>query len=374
MALGSIPTAPLRLGRRLLDTKFAESLVSPNPIERYVDLIDPLWSRRDVRATVTSIEWQTSRSATITLKPNSNWKGFEAGQHIGVTVEIDGVLTTRFYSPACSAERNTDRIELTVTAHPHGKVSRHLVENARPGMVVGLSPAEGDFVLPTSQPEQILLISGGSGITPVMSMLRTLCERNYDRPVTFVHFARTLEDELYGIELKQIAREHPNVTIVHAFTREPEETRGAFVGHLTRKNLRAICSEFDRAEAFVCGPNALVDAAERIWDKDGIAGRLHTEQFVLPEPVVVADDATGMIVCTGSGAEIENDGRPLLTQAEDAGLTPRAGCRMGICHTCICHVEQGSVRNVRTGEVKTVSNEMVQICVNAPVGDVTINL
>src|SRR3954454_1261133 len=258
MELSSLPGAPLRFGRRLLDTRFAESLVHPNPIERYVGIIDPVWSRRDVRATITSIEWQTARSATITLKPNGNWNGFEAGQHIGVTVSVNGVLTTRYYSPAGSAERGSDLIELTITAHPRGKVSNHLVENARPGMVLGLSPAEGDFVLPPKHPDQVLLISGGSGITPVMSMLRTLCDRKYDKPITFVHFARTHEDELYGIELRDLAAEHPNLKVVQAFTREPAQKGAAFSGHLTRKNLAAVCPEFAGAETFVCGPTQLV--------------------------------------------------------------------------------------------------------------------
>jgi ferredoxin-NADP reductase len=373
MALGTISTAPLKLGRRLLDTQFVEALVSPNPIERYIDIVDPTWSRRDVRAQVTEVRRQTARSATLTLKPNDNWKGFTAGQHVGVTVEIDGVLTTRFYSPACSAEARGGEIEITVTAHPKGKVSRFLVENARPGMVVGLSPAEGDFTLPALHPRNVLLISGGSGITPVMSILRTLCDQGHTGPITFIHYVRTPKDALYKDELARIADEHPNVNVVRAVTRGGAAKSG-LNGHLTRKQLKSLCPDYAEAETYVCGPTALVDAAEKIWRKDGLAKQLHSERFVLSEPVVVAGDATGRIRFGKSDLAVHNDGRPLLTQAEDAGLSPRCGCRMGICHTCIAHVQNGSVRDVRTGAVRTVSDEYIQICVNAPIGDVEIDL
>ncbi|MGH2958886.1 MAG: FAD-binding oxidoreductase, partial [Solirubrobacterales bacterium] len=123
----------------MLGSQLVESLLTPNPVERYIGMIDPVWSRRDVRAKVVAVHRQSPRSVTLTLQPNSNWKGFQAGQHIGLTVAINGVLTTRYYSPASAP---TDKsIELTVTAHPGGKVSNHLVQNAEVGMVVGLSPA-----------------------------------------------------------------------------------------------------------------------------------------------------------------------------------------------------------------------------------------
>ena len=367
MAINSLLNSPRRLTRELLDSQFVESLVTPNPIERYIGMIDPVWSRRDVRAKIVEIEHQTPRSITLTLEPNSNWAGFEPGQHVGLTVEIDGRLTTRFYSPASAP---TDkRLELTITEHPGGKVSEHLVEHARIGMVVGLSPAEGEFVLPAERPEQLLLISGGSGITPVMSMVRTLCEEGHKRPVTFLHFARTEEDAIYAAELIELSAKNPNLNVVTILTRE-----GGKPKHLTRANLKSICPEYLSAETYVCGPNALVDAAEKIWTQDKNASRLHSEPFTLPEPKVVTADATGTVTFSRSGVKVKNDGQSLLLQAENGNLSPKHGCRMGICHTCVCRVESGTVRNVRTGELTTLNNDLVQICVNSPVGDIEIDL
>lgn len=367
MVIDSFLNSPRKLTRGVLGSRLVESLVTPNPVERYIGMIDPVWSRRDVRAKILEVERQTPRSVTLRLEPNSNWGGFEPGQHVGLTVEINGRLTTRFYSPASAP--SDDHLELTITAHPEGKVSQHLVVNAAAGMVVGLSPAEGEFVLPTDRQLPILLISGGSGITPVMSMLRTLCADGHDEPITFLHFARTQEDALYAGELNELSEQHPNLNVVTVFTRDGTGPR-----HLTRAKLKAIYPDYRDAEAWVCGPNALVDAAEALWEKDKITAQLHSEPFTLPEPKIVADDATGSVRFKRSGVEVENDGQSLLIQAEAGHLSPKNGCRMGICHTCVCRVESGTVRHVRTGEVKTLNNELVQICVNAPVGDIEIDL
>lgn len=370
MALDSLRNSPRKITRGLLDSQFVESLVSPNPVERYIGMLDPTWSRRDVRAKVVGVDRQTPRSVTLTLEPNSNWAGFDPGQHVGLTVEIDGVLTTRYYSPASSP--SDKHLELTISAHPDGKVSNFLIENARVGMVVGLSPAEGEFVLPDERPSELLLISGGSGITPMMSILRTLLGDEHDAPITFVHYARTGDDALYRHELDQLAAQHENLNLVRVLTRDAGSKR--FSGHLSRKQLKAIHGDHSNAETYVCGPESLIAAAESIWSKDQLEDKLHTELFSLPEPVVVTGDAVGSVRFTKSGVEVANDGQSLLVQAEQGDLSPRHGCRMGICHTCVCRIESGTVRHVRTGEVKTVNNELVQICVNAPVGDIEIDL
>jgi ferredoxin-NADP reductase len=202
-----------------------------------------------------------------------------------------------------------------------------------------------------------------------MSMLRALCTEGYARPITFVHFARTKADAIYAEELRALEESHSNLRVVTVLTREGAKRR-----HLTGAAMKTICPEYLSAETFVCGPNALIEAAESIWARGSRAGNLHTETFKLPEPVVNAADATGSVTFARSGVSVENDGQSLLLQAEQGSLSPRHGCRMGICHTCVCRVESGTVRHVRTGEVKSLNNELVQICVNAPVGDIEIDL
>lgn len=362
---------PLRAGRRLFGSKLLETIVSPNGVDGYGELIDPTFSLRDVRAEVTSVRRQTERSVTLTLTPNGNWQGFAAGQHVGLIFEVDGVLETRFYSPASVADE-TGSFELTVSLHEGGRVSPQLIERAKKGMVLGVTPAEGDFTLAENPPDRLLLIGGGSGITPVMSILRTLVARGHDCEITFIHFARSQADALYREELAAIEAAHPNIKVVHGFTRE--KVGGALSGHLTEAALKRVCKDFPKVETYVCGPPRLADAVAEICERRGVLEHLHSESFVLPEITIAPEDATGVLKFTRSGVEVDNDGSPLLEQAEAAGLTPRCGCRMGICHTCIAHVEEGVVRDLRSGELRTLNDEQVQTCVYAPVGEFEIDL
>jgi ferredoxin-NADP reductase len=259
-------------------------------------------------------------------------QGFRAGQFVRLSVEIDGVRRTRCYSPACSQFRGDGRIALTVKVDPNGLVSRHLHKNAYPGMVVHLSQAQGAFVLPLPHPRRILLISGGSGITPVMSMLRTLCDKAYNGRITFLHYAFTANDVIYRKELAELQARYPSVRIVQAFTDQP--FGGELTGFFSREHLLAADPHYAQAETYVCGPLPLMDAVRALWADEGLADRLHVEQFTAPVRTVGTDDAEGQITFAASGNTVANSGRTLLEQAEDAGLSPGYGCRMGICFSC----------------------------------------
>jgi stearoyl-CoA 9-desaturase NADPH oxidoreductase len=359
-----------RFGRRILGSPLVEALAAPHGVDRYLELIHPSWSLHEARAEVIEVRRQTADSVTLILRPNENWKGFSTGQFVRLTVEIDGVRHTRCYSPACS-EHAPDRIELTVKRHPEGKVSGFLNRSASSGMVVGLSAADGDFVLPAERPEHLLLISGGSGITPVLSMLRTLCDEGHAGAVTFVHYAQTRDRVPYRRALGEVARQHPNVRVVLSYTRE---AGGTFTGHLSREHLRAVAPELARASAYVCGPPGLVETARTIWAEDGVEQLLHIESFLPPSLALPNDRAEGSVCFARTGQVVANDGRSLLEQAEQAGLSPQFGCRMGICHTCTCRKKAGSVRNLVSGEVSSAEEQDIQICVSAPVGDVELDL
>lgn len=365
------PKSPIDMGRKLFSSGTVEWLVTPHSLERYTEMVNPLWARTQIRARVESVKRQTPRSVTLVLRPNHNWKGFTAGSHVSVIVEVDGVSHLRFYSPA-NAEHEHDRVELTVTAHDDGVVSNYLVDHAEPGMILKIGEAENDFALPAAHKTPLLLISGGSGITPMMSMLRTLLHERKHEQIVFLHYARSPEETLYRDELCRLASKHDELTLAISYTRA-KPGPDHLSGHLTRKHIKATGIDPTKAETYVCGPPSLIDAAEKMYEKDGLTDHLHIERFVLPE-IVIDEEATGTLCFTQSGVEVENSGEPILLQAEAAGLTPWNGCRLGICHTCVADVEQGAVRDVRTGDVHTVENEKIQICVHAPVGDLNINL
>lgn len=373
--LAPAPARPGRLARRLLGSSLLDALTTPHGVDRYVELVRPAFSLREVRAEVVAVRQATARSVTLTLRPNANWEGFRAGQFVRLSVEIDGVRHTRCYSPASSAHAK-DLIEVTAHAQPDGRVSPFLRASAQPGMVVSLSAAEGDFALPAERPRALLLISGGSGITPVTSILRTLCEEGHDGPIAFLHYARDEHDVAYAAELQALAAAHPNVRLLHGYSRA--DAAGELSGRFAREHVRAAGVDPAEAHAFACGPTALVEAVSETWAEDGHEERLFVERFQPPAPAPVDPDgdatATGSINFARSGRAAQNSGASLLDQAEAAGLTPQSGCRMGICHTCSCRKVEGAVRDLRTGEVSTAPDELIQICVNAPVGDVTLDI
>jgi ferredoxin-NADP reductase len=354
----------------VLRSNLLEALAFPHGVDRYVELVSPLLVKRDVRAEVSAIWHQTPKSVTLALRPNENWRGMQAGQFVGLSVEIDGARETRPYSPAGSQHAVDGVLELTVSTHPDGQVSRFLRDHGRPGMVVGLTQAEGQFVLPEPRPERVLLISGGSGITPVMGMLRTLCDEGFSGEIGFLNYARSPELALYAPELRQLAEAHDQLHVARGFTRGRD--RG-LAGRFRRQHLRAVVSDHRGAATFVCGPPALIDSVRSLWSGDGLrepAG----ETFTPPAVSFDAERPTGVVCFEASGREAPNSGLPLLEQAEDAGLAPEHGCRMGICNTCSCRKLSGAVRNAVTGAVSIAEDEQIRICVSVPVGDVALDL
>ncbi|MDY6808897.1 MAG: ferredoxin reductase [Actinomycetota bacterium] len=345
-----------------------ESALSPHPVDRYLELIDPMMTWRDLRAKVIAVDRPTSRTVRLQLRPTRQWTGHLAGQYVQFSTVIDGVRHTRCFSPANAAGERGD-IELTVTAHDDGFVSRHLRENAHVGMVVGLSPASGEFVLPADRPRSMVFISGGSGVTPVLSMLRTLVAEGYGGAITFLHYARTPADVAYSAELAALTATHPSIDLRLHYT------RGAAAEHFTGEHLAGIV-DFADAELFVCGPGALMDAVERLHDEAGLNQPLHREAFTLAAPIAVDPDAPvgGELSFLRSGRSATNDGRTILDQAESAGLRPDSGCRMGICFSCTAIKKSGCTRNVLTGDTDSEADTQIQLCINAPVGDVEIEV
>lgn len=352
-----------RLTRRVLRSSLLSALTGPHGVDAYTELVHPAWTQREARATVLAVRRQTPRSITLTLQPNAlgeqMFTSFRAGQYIPVTVEVDGRRVTRCYSPA-NAE-GAGLIELTVGLHEGGRVSRHLVDRAHPGMVVGIGAPAGDFTLDDTLEDtaaRVLLVSGGSGITPVMSMARTLLARGCTGEIAFLHYARTPADVCYARETASWP-----LRVLHGYTRA---AGGDVDGHLDAAHLSTAMPDPDAV--YVCGPPALVDAVRAVHP----AAR--TESFVPPVGTVGEEGSGGRITFADSGVAVDDDGRSLLDQAEDAGLTPASGCRMGICHSCTRRKTRGAVKNMTTGAVSAADDEDVQICVSVPVGDVDIAL
>lgn len=358
----------MNIASTLLRSRAVASLTSPHGVDRYLELVNPMWAAHEVRARIVDIHREVDVPghppvATLTLQPTSTWRGHRAGQHVQLGVEINGARrTTRVFSVSSAESGAGDRFTITLRANPDGVVSRFLVEEARPGQLVHLSQAQGEFVLPDQLPDHIVLISGGSGITPVMSMLRSLQRRTHRGRVTFVHYAQSPAHQIFAEELAETARTGYGVD-VHLLNPELGDPA------LSPAWLSRLVPDFADVATWACGPAPLIEAVRGAYRA---SEALHLEYFQPPRNT--AGSAGGAVSFTRSGAVGENSGATLLEQAEALGLRPESGCRMGICFSCVATKTEGTVRNVLTGETSSLPDEQVRICVSAPDGDCSVDL
>lgn len=371
---------PARLGTldRILDSRLIAALTSPRHVDDYRELVDPIWSLRECRARVVEVRRAARDVVTLVLAPNSLFPGHRAGQWVRLTATVGGVRRTRCFSIA-SAPSADGRIELTLRVRPDGAVSHWAGSSARAGDLVVLGMPQGDFVLPDPAPAKLLLVSGGTGITPCASILREVITRSLSVEVTFLHFARTYDDVPFLEELRAAASQHANVKLALSLTREtPRE--GDLTGHLDDAMLAAIAPEAGSGHVYVCGPTALVDAMQARFGSLADEGRFHVERFTAPVRALDLEaapdaDAPRRLAFRRSGVLAPGDGkRSLLVQAEAAGLSPEHGCRMGICQSCRCGKSAGVVRDLVSGELLDETVTEIRLCVTTPVTDVTLDL
>ena len=338
--------------------QLAELVATPLVPSDYVDLIDPLRSGADLRGRVVAVEPETRDAATLVIRPGRGWRGHVPGQYVRIGVDVDGVRQWRAYSVTSPVDRADGCIAVTVKAIPDGVVSNHLVRNARPGLVVQLDQATGEFCLPDVRPAKVLFVTAGSGVTPVMGMLRNAVDELDD--VVVVHSAPTADDVIFAADLRALAADG-RIRLVEKHT----DTDGM----LSLDELGALVPDLAERETWACGPTGLLDLLEAHWAERGLVDRLHTERF--RPSVVVAGDG-GTVTFSRTGSVVEADGAtPLLDAGEAAGVLMPSGCRMGICFGCVLPLREGAVRDLRSGDLTTAApgdGVLVQTCVSAAAG------
>jgi ferredoxin-NADP reductase len=344
------------------------SFTSPLLPDDYLELVNPLWSTRELRGRIERIERETPEAVTVLIKPGWEWPGHRPGQYLRLGIEVDGIHHWRAYSLTSDPRRPDGCISITPKLVEQGKVSPFLFNGVRPGAIVRLGGVEGTFVLPDPLPERLLFISAGSGITPIMSMLRSLAGEDRLRDVVHVHSARSAERVIFGEELRRLDARHAGYRL--------HEQRTGEQGRVTAAHLDELCPDWRERETFLCGPAGLLETIDERFERDGDRARLHMEHFQPDARVGDGERGSGgTITFTKSRVEALSDGeQPILAAGESAGVELAFGCRMGICHTCVGKLCSGQVRDLRTGRVHGQPGEIVQTCINAPEGPVEIAL
>jgi ferredoxin-NADP reductase len=352
--------------RRVL--KALESLSSPLLPDDYLELVNPLWSTRELRGRIQEVRNETPQAATILIKPGYRWPGHKPGQYVRIGIDIDGVRHWRAYSLTSDPYREDGLISITPKRVDEGKVSPYLVGKAKAGTIVSLSKIEGEFVLADEPPGKLLFVSAGSGITPIMSMLRHLDHAREMPDVVMLHSARETDEVIFGDDLRGLAERYDRFHLHEQLTREN--------GRMGPHDLDRLCPDWREREAYVSGPNDMLDAFTEHFEREADCDRLHVERF---QPMLGlgqnGEGEGGTIKFCMSGCEAASDGSvPILVAGEEAGLELPFGCREGICHTCVGELRSGRVRDLRNGKVYGQEGEVIRTCISAPEGPVEIDL
>jgi ferredoxin-NADP reductase len=372
----------------------AGRVTTPLLPDDYLKLINPLWSARELRGRIVEVRPETPDSATLVIKPGWGFGfDYQPGQYIGIGLLVDGRWRWRSYSltsvPHPSAPRTVTRhssaphattrrggprtvtrrggprtVTITVKAMPEGFLSTHLVAGVRPGTVIRLAAPQGDFIMDDPAPSSVLFLTGGSGITPVMSMLRTMLRRNQIGDVEHLHSVPTAAEMMFADELAILGRDQPGYRLTVRTTRTD--------GRLDVSGIAVQVPDWRDRDTWVCGPEGLLSAAERQWAAEGLSHRLHLERFAAPRSAAVG--AGGTVTFARSGTALASDAATTILEAgERAGVLVPFGCRMGICHTCVVGLMDGRVRDLRTG-AEHEPGSRVQTCVSVPSGDCVVDL
>jgi stearoyl-CoA 9-desaturase NADPH oxidoreductase len=352
----------------------ADMFAYPLRHSHYLELVNPLWTRHVLMARVESVWDETADTRTLTLRPGRGWRSHRAGQFVRLGVPIEGKRHTRTYSISSAPARDDGCITVTVKAIADGRVSRQLVRGVKVGDYLPLGEPQGEFIMPDSIPVHPLFITGGSGITPVMSMLRSyVLEYEVIPDVVHMHYAPHALDVIFGAELQQLQSSQRHYRLHRYYTRAVD---GAASVHFSAEQLERVCPDWRERDVWACGPASLLDAVEAHWAQAGLSRQLHVERFHAKVAAAPVDGIKeGRVFFATSGVRAQSDGcTSLLRTAEDAGLNPAHGCRMGICHGCNTTLVSGCVRDLRTGGVIAEAGDTVQVCVCTAVGDVELAL
>ncbi|BBZ05332.1 stearoyl-CoA 9-desaturase [Mycolicibacterium chitae] len=331
----------------------------------YLKLLNPLWTARELRGQIVDVRTETADSATVTIKPGWGFSAvYRPGQYVGIGLRVEGRWHWRSYSLTSVPRRHDRHITITVKATPEGFLSTHLVNGVRPGTIVRLAEPKGDFALPDPPPPKILFISAGSGITPLMAMLRTLTARGQSPDIMHLHSAPSADDVIFHDELRALEGSEPGYRLHLQLT--------AHDGKLAFDRLDELVPDWRERPTWACGPTPMLDSVDSVWDAAGLSEELHTERFTIARTDKGGEGGT--VTFEISDKTVEIDGATSLLEAgEKVGIQMPFGCRMGICQTCVLPLEDGHVRDFRSGD-EHGAGDRINTCVSTASGDCTLKI
>lgn len=364
----------------------ARRLTTPLLPDDYLGLIDPMLVTTSLRARIVSVTPEVPNVVTLRLRTSQPMSAAVAGQHVRVGVDLEGVRTWRTFSLSSAVPGGKFRdFTITIKASGNGGVSDHLVSRARRGDVVYLGEPTGDFTMttattktagtteplgnPTSSvqsADRLLMIAGGSGVTPLLSMIRTITASPIQPLTTLIYSAPQLDDLIALGELSNLSEQ------TDWFTFHPIASRTD--GRLDAESLTQLEPQWRAARTFACGPAGMVDWIHDFWRQSKNSDRLQTESYAATDLSFTADTTSSVSFRRSGKLIVAEPGTTLLEAGERAGVLMPSGCRSGICHTCVVPLREGSVRNLRNGAIHDSPDELVQTCITEAACDVVLDV
>ena len=357
-AISTIRTMPARRGllTRLVRHRVWSPLNDAAHWNRLISAVNPLWSVNAVQARVVRVVDEARAVRSLWLKPNARFRGFRPGQHVLLDLDVDGVRQARCFSLS-HAPRADGLLRLTIKCKQDGPVS-HAAHALRVGQIVRLSQAQGSFA-PRNTSSKLLLMSAGSGITPMLSLLHGFAAQTPARDVVMLHVCRSSVDMIASTELRDLKDQLPGLRVLLHTTEAS--------GRLDPGQIADAIPDWAEREALLCGPDEFMRGVEAMYAQAGRLDQLSSESFGRRAADIDADAPSHAVVAANSEQVFTAlSGQSLLEAAEAAGLTPRFGCRRGICRTCQCVKRSGTVVNTLTGQVSGPGEELIQLCISTP--------
>lgn len=312
---------------------------------------------------------------------------YRPGQFLTFDFEIAGVALNRCYTIS-SAPTRPHLVSITVKRVPGGPVSNWLHDHMVPGREIRATGPMGEFSCSVHPAPRYLFLSGGSGITPLMSMARAHHDLALPADIVFVHAARSPADIIFRDELDLMGRNMAGFRPVAICERDSAGERwGGFRGRLNLDALRLIAPDFHAREVFTCGPAPYMAAVRDLLVAGGFdMARYHEESFDFGTLTGAEDAATDHAVAETRGITYRVEftksrrviecpaDRHILEAAREAGMRLPSSCTRGLCGTCKSKVVSGKVEMKHAGGIRQreIDMGMALICCSKPLADLVI--